>query len=152
MEGGADKSGTLALIRAGAVLGAVAALAGCEPLAITSFGVGASTAVSHGLGGVVYRTFSVPAPRVKTASRAALHRMGIEIAGTEKAGHGEILRARAVDRDIEITLEPISPQATRMRVIARNSQWFFDSATATEIILQTERSLGGGVQATGGAL
>lgn len=139
------------LKRVSAALAALAVLAACEPLAITSFGVGASTAVSHGLGGIAYRTFTAPAPRVRTASLAALNRMGIRLAATEKAEHGEILRATATDREIEITLEPVSALSTRMRVIARNGQWFFDSATATEIILQTERMLGGGAQAKGGA-
>ena len=55
-------------------------------LAITSFGVGASTAVSHSLGGITYRTFTAPMARVKTASVGALGRMGINLAGTEKNG------------------------------------------------------------------
>lgn len=121
--------------------GLVAALGGCEPFAITSFGVGASTAVSHSLGGITYRTFTASAQQVKSASIGALQRMGIKLARTEKSADGEVLRARATDREIEITLEPISPNTTRMRVIARNGSVFFDGATATEIILQTERLL-----------
>ena len=46
------------------------------------------------------------------------------------------------DRQIEIVLEPLSPSSTRMRVIARNGSLLYDSATATEIVLQTERVLG----------
>jgi hypothetical protein len=130
------------LAQAAAILALPIALAGCEPLAITSFGVGASTAVSHSLGGVTYRTFTAPAARVRSASLAALNRMGIKLAGTEKTQGNEVLRATAHDREIEITLEPISANTTRMRVIARNGRLFFDSATATEIILQTERMLG----------
>ena len=37
---------------------------------------------------------------------------------------------------------PTGASADRMRVIARNGGIFFDSATATEIILQTERLRG----------
>lgn len=127
--------------RALAVAAAVAALTACEPFAITSFGVGASTAVSHSLGGITYRTFTAPAQQVRSATIGALNRMGIKLAGTEKGSGGEVLRATATDREIEITLEQISPNTTRMRVIARNGGVFFDSATATEIILQTERLL-----------
>jgi len=121
--------------------GAVAALAACAPLALTTYGVGASTAVSHSLGGITYRTFTAPAQQVKTASLGALNHMGLKLASTEKASGNEVLRATATDREIEITLESLSPNTTRMRVIARNGGIFYDSATATEIILQTERQL-----------
>lgn len=123
------------------IAGMLPALGACEPFAITSFGVGASTAVSHSLGGITYRTFTASAQQVRTASIGALNRMGIKLARTEKNSDGVVLRATATDREIEITLETISPNTTRMRVIARNGSVFFDSATATEIILQTERLL-----------
>ena len=121
---------------------ALVMLAACEPLSLTAVGVGGSAAVSHTLGGITYRTFTAPMPRVKTASLNALGKMGIKVAGTEKVESGELVRAAANDRSIEITLEALSPNATRMKVVARNCGLFFDSATATEIILQTERLLG----------
>jgi len=125
----------------------VAALAqgGCVPLAVTAAGVGGGVAASHTMGGMTYRTFTEPAAKVKTASLGALNKMGLKYTGASKGEHGaELLKARANDRDIEITLEPLSPNSTRMKVTARNSGGvFYDSATATEIILQTERQLGG---------
>ena len=127
--------------RAFAVAAVAAVLAACEPFALTSFGVGASSAVSHSLGGITYRTFTAPAPQVRVATIGALNRMGIKLEGTEKGAAGEVLRATATDREIEITLERVSRNTTRMRVIARNGGIFFDSATATEIIIQTERLL-----------
>jgi hypothetical protein len=124
-------------------LSAALVLSGCEALAITAAGVGGGAAVSHSLNGITYRTFTAPAANVKTASLSALNRMGLKYTGTEKAEHGaEVLKAKATDREIEITLEPLSPQSTRMKVVARNGGVFYDSATATEIILQTERQLG----------
>ena len=120
---------------------ALCTLAGCEPFALTSFGVGASTAVSHSLNGITYRTFTATSQQVKQATVGALRRMGIPLDGTEQGPEGETLRAKAADREIEILLEAISPNTTRMRVVARNGGIFFDSATATEIILQTERIL-----------
>ena len=120
------------------------ALCACEPLAITAAGVGGGAAVSHTLGGITYRTFTAPAANVKTASLGALNRMGIRYTGSQKGEHGsEMLKAKATDREIEITLEPLSSNSTRMKVVARNGGIFYDSATATEIILQTERQLGG---------
>ena len=52
---------------------------------------------------------------------------------------------------VSVDLEPISSKATRMRVVARNSGIFFDTATATEIVLQTEKALGVNEGAAAGA-
>lgn len=59
-----------------------------------------------------------------------------------KENNIEIIHARAAGRDIEIQLDPISSNTTRMRVTAKSDGLFYDSATATEIILQTERAMG----------
>ena len=117
-------------------------LGGCEALALSALGVGGSTAVNHTLTGMTYRTFTAPMPRVRTASVSALKRMGIRLASTAHADGNDVLKASAKDRDIEIILEPVSPNTTRMRVVAKNGGLFYDSSTATEIILQTERILG----------
>ena len=115
-------------------------LAGCEAAALTALGVGASAGVSHTLSGITYRTFAEPLPKVKAASLKALQRMQIKVASTSRIDNGEQIKARAADRDIEIELEALSPNTTRMRVVA--SQGLLkDSATATEIIMQTERFL-----------
>lgn len=131
------------LHRTALFLCAGALLSACVPVAITAGGIGGSTAVQHTLGGITYRTFTVPAASVKSASLGALNRMGLKYTGSTKGEHGaELLQATATDREIEITLEPLSPSSTRMKVVARNGGIFYDSATATEIILQTERQLG----------
>ena len=132
----------LSWLRAAAALGLVAGLSACESLAISSFGVGASTAVSHTLGGITYRTFTAPVARVKAATLSAMSRMSIRHVGTEKTQEGEMLKGVATGRDIEILLEPLSPTATRVKVVARNGSIFYDGATANEIIVQTERLLG----------
>ena len=125
------------------ILAASLALNGCAPLAVTAAGVGGGAAVSHTLNGITYRTFTAPAANVKTASLGALSKMGMKYTGSSKGEHGaEMLKASATDREIEITLEPLSTNSTRMKVVARNGGIFYDSATATEIILQTERQLG----------
>ncbi len=118
-------------------------LAGCDPLTLTLAGVGAGAGVAHTMGGYVYRTFTLPLPRVKSGTMTALNRMAIKVASTEKFEAGERINAKGMDRDIEIELEAVSPKTTRMRAIARRSGLLMDSATATEIILQTERVLAG---------
>lgn len=112
----------------------------CAPLALTAVGIGASTGVSHTLGGISYRTFSEPLPRVKSASMKALQHMQIKVASTGKIDNGTSILANAADREINIELEALSPNTTRIRVTA-STGFLRDSATATEIIIQTERFL-----------
>jgi hypothetical protein len=78
---------------------------------------------------------------VKSATMVALNKMGINGVKTSKEKAGEKILAIASDREIEIELEQLSPNTTRMRTVAR-SGFFYDSATATEIIIQTEKALG----------
>ncbi len=118
-------------------------LAGCDPVSLTVFGVGTATGVQHTLNGVTYKTFTAPLPRVRSATLASLNRMGIKVASREKTKEGEVIKASATERAIEIELDALSANTTRMRTVVRNGL-FMDSATATEIILQTERSLSSG--------
>ena len=118
-----------------------AGLAGCEPLSITAFGVGASAGVTHTMGGLTYRTFTAPLPKVRSATLTALNRMGINGISSSKEEGMDVIKAKAAGREIEIQLERLSANTTRMRTVARNG-FFYDSATATEIILQTEKALG----------
>ena len=114
-------------------------MTGCMPLGVTALGVGGSTAVSHTLNGITYRTFTASSGKVKHAALAALNRMEIKIVSTTKQDKTEILNATASGRTIQVQLEPLTSNTTRMRVTATNGGLIYDSATATEIILQTER-------------
>ena len=117
-------------------------VAGCEPLALSLLGAGAGTALRYSIDGVTSRTFTAPAVEVKHASLAALERMGIAFESFDRFEHGELIYARAENRAIEIEIEPISPRATRMRIAAKNGGFFYDDATAREIVAQTEQLLG----------
>jgi hypothetical protein len=117
-------------------------LPACDPVTLTVFGVGTATGVHHTLSGIAYRTFAAPLPKVRSAVMVALDHMAIKVDGKEKIENGERIKARAADRNIEIELESISPKTTRMRSTARSGV-FMDAATATEIIIQTEKALGG---------
>jgi hypothetical protein len=116
-------------------------ISGCEPLAVTMAGVGTAVGANHALGGVVYKTFTEPQQKVAQSTRTALTRMGIKVESVAKHDGTQVIVASARDRKIEIELEAISPQATRMRAVARSGSGFWDSATATEIILQTDKAL-----------
>ena len=122
-------------------------LNGCAaPLALTLLGVGAGvtagTAVSYTMDGIAYRTFTAPLPQVERATLKALNDMGMEVQSAEKTDEGKAIKAKGVDRRIEIELQAISSKATRIRTVAKDGVFFKDRATATEIILQTERILG----------
>ena len=79
----------------------------------------------------------------------ALQRMSIKVSSSSKVEGSEVIKATANNREIEIELEPLTLTTTRMRVTAKNGL-FYDSATATEIILHTEKVLDRAVAAKGG--
>jgi len=124
-----------------AVLALAFVSSACDPVSLTVFGVGTATGVQHTLTGIAYKTFTASLPRVRSAVKSAFDQMDIRVGATEKMPNGERIKARASDREIEIELEALTGRTTRMRSIARNGL-LFDSATATEIILQTEKALG----------
>lgn len=118
-------------------------LGGCATVALTALGVGMATGVSHTLGGMVYKTFTAPKSEVRKATMTALNRMQIKVRQSRRDGSSEVISAKAGDRDIEIELEALTPNTTRMLVTARKDSGLLrDGATATEIILQTERIVG----------
>lgn len=121
-------------------------LGGCEAVAVTTLGVamgtGAGTAVSYTLDGIAYKTFTAPAPRVRQATLAALRKMDFKVQpagapqGVSQNGASPAIVATAKSREIEIEVEPLTSQTTRLRVVARDGIFFKDKATATEIIYQ----------------
>jgi Protein of unknown function (DUF3568) len=118
-------------------------LSGCAAVGLTALGVGMATGVSHTLSGIVYKTFSTNQGNVKRASLTALNHMHIKGITTKKEKSTEIIIAKTADREIEIELEAITDNTTRMSATAKvNGGIMRDSATATEIIIQTEKLLG----------
>src|SRR4051812_26664082 len=128
-------------------LGACALLAACEPLAIGLAGAGASMALRYNLDNIAARTFTASSEEVKNASLIAIERMGLSLDTTRTLDSGELILARAKNREIEIEVEPITRLATRVRITARTGGIFFDQATAIELVQQTEKILEAGVAA-----
>jgi hypothetical protein len=123
------------------IFGACSLVSACEPVAIALVGAGASAAFRYNIDGVAARTFTASAAEVRSASLGALERMGITLDSSTPQEGSEILVARAPNREIEIELEPITKQATRLRVTARGTSIFYDNATAIELVQQTGRIL-----------
>jgi hypothetical protein len=68
--------------------------------------------------------------------------MSIPVENTAETGAATTITAKAGTREIEIELESITDNATRMQSIARREgSLLLDSATAAEIIAQTEKIL-----------
>jgi hypothetical protein len=125
-----------------------ATLQGCTAAAIgvtiatAGAGAGMSVGVEHTLNGIVYKTFAASANDVRFATLKTLDQMGMPLTTDEATKTGWQLTATASGRTLDIQLERLTDTATRMRVVA-NEGWiiFKDSATATEIILQTAQTL-----------
>lgn len=124
------------------VVATACVLSGCEAIALTAMGVGASAGVSHTASGISVRTFTVPTPQLKSASLTALERMGIKVDAVDNTATGEFIRASYAERSIEIELESMSKSTTQMRVTAKRSMFIYDTATAREIVEQTALSIG----------
>jgi hypothetical protein len=130
------------MVRSLATLASCALLGACQPVALALIGAGATSTVRYNIEGVASRTFTASASTVKSASLAALDRMGIKLDSASSTETTELIYARAARRDIEIELEPISARATRLRVTAKDDgSIFYDGATALEIVQQTEKLL-----------
>jgi Protein of unknown function (DUF3568) len=126
------------------LLGIALAASGCASLLVTALGVGISAGVSSTVAGYTSKTFTAPIPQVRSATVTALNRMGMKIESSGKVVGGITIRAKGGDREIEVWLETVTGKATRMRTIAKQGTLIYDSATSTEIILQTERVLSRG--------
>lgn len=120
-------------------------LAGCEAIAIAALGGGTSAGVSagitHTIGGTVSRTYSAPLPRVRTAAQDALKFMHIDARPADKIEGGEEIAAHSKNRSIDIELEEISRNVTRMSVTVKSGAFMTDRATGAEILLQTDREM-----------
>ena len=134
------KPGTVAVLALAGWLQGCAG-AGLAVMGATA-GVGLGTGVEHQLSGISYKTFAAPIGGVHVATRSTLSRLGMPVTADAATETGRALTATATGRTIDIELERLTPQTTRMRVSASQGGLFFkDSATATEIILQTAQSL-----------
>lgn len=132
------------ILRVAVLCFAIAGLSGCMAAATTVAGMGGSAAINHKVTGVSYRTFTAPVKKVKRATFIALKKMKIKVISKGKKKDEDIylITAKAIKRDIEVEIEPISANATLIRVQAKKSVFSYDAATAKEIVMQTRRQLG----------
>lgn len=124
---------------------ATLAVQGCAALALNVVsivaGTGASLGAGHTLDSITYKTFSVPLAGVSRATMMTLDRLDMPVLEFENTEAGHAMTAQAGDREVEIELDRLTASTTRMRVVAKKNWLIRDRATATEIILQTDRTL-----------
>ncbi len=126
----------LALAGVGALL-----LAGCQALAITAAGIGASTGLSHTANSISSRTFTASGPQVRQAALLAMDKMGMKFESSEKNATTETLRATLSDRNVEIEVEALNELTTRLSTSAQWGLFSYDGATARELVVQTELAM-----------
>lgn len=128
-------------IRAAFALAALLVLSGCASVAVTAGGIAGSTGVNHTLNGIVYKTFTTPMKDMRVATLKTLKLMDMPVTDDKEAKFGWLIVATARERVIEIELEKLTSKTTRMRVVANKGSFLKDSATGTEIIIQTVQTL-----------
>ncbi len=118
---------------------------GCAAIGLTLLGVGAGvsagTGVSYTLDSIAYKTFTASQEQLHGATLKTLKRMAMAVKENQATESGRKIVALAGDRTIEIEVEGLTAKTSRMRVNAKQGWFFKDRATATEIIVQTERTL-----------
>lgn len=111
-----------------------------------SAGAASTSGIDHTFGGKASKTFTASMADVRVATRTSLKEMSIDIAKVSDDGPNFTVEAKAGERTIEIELESLTKTLTGMHVtVVEPGGIFNDSATATEIILQTAERLNGQV-------
>lgn len=121
-------------------------LGGCVAAGVEAAGAGAGSVVDAGIGqsrnGTATRTFTAPIEEVRAATVAALNRMAFDYREDTKTVDLEKLVARSGNHEVHIELARLSPNATRLRVLADGPGIFAkDAATGQEIVYQTLKAL-----------
>ncbi len=121
----------------------ILALSGCSltGLAVPAAVSGGAAGVNYTITNVAYKTISYPVADVEAALSKALKKMDIK--QTERKEDEDIVSVKAVagNLDIGIELEKITKTETSIKVNAKKGVFVKDKATATEIIVQTEKKL-----------
>ena len=129
-------------LRAAFLIVCLGTVQGCAAIALTAGGIAGGTGVDHTLSGIAYKTFPTAIAELRLATLTTLKRMDMPVSRDEKVEDGWEIEAKASDRKIEIELESLTKQASRMRVVVHKGNVFFrDAATGTEIVIQTAETL-----------
>jgi len=112
---------------------------GCAPaiFALNAVGSGLSKATDYVLSNKVARTVNYDIDLMRESILIALEKMEVEVQGSVPIKNGEIITATAIDMEITVQLQKLTPSLTRLDITAVNGLVKRDKATAEEIIGQS---------------
>ncbi len=118
-------------------------LSGCAEVGLIPAAAvtGGAAGVSYTFTNNAYKTISYPIADVETALNKALKKMDIKEMKFKRAEDKVSISAVTENLDISIGLEKVTPTVTKIEVSAKKGVFLKDKATATEIIVQTEKNL-----------
>jgi len=122
----------------------IPALSGCVALGLTVPAValsGGAAGVNYTFTNNAYKTISHPVADVEAALNKALNKMDIKETKHKKEEDKVSISAVTSKLNIYIDLKKVTPTVTNIEVKAKKGIFFKDKATATEIIVQTEKNL-----------
>ena len=110
-------------------------------LAVPAAVSGCEVGINYTFTNIAYKTICYPDADVEAALNNVLKKMDIKET-KRTAAEGKVSVMAVTDKlDIGIDLEKITPTVTSIKVNAKEGFFFKDKATATEIIVQTEKNL-----------
>lgn len=128
-----------------AFLMAAVVTSGCAAIGLSLLsvgaGVGGGTGVAYTLDSIAYKTFTTSDDSLRGATLKTLKRMDIGVREDKRSDSGREIVATAGDRTVEIEIDRLTTKTSRLRVNVKRGWFLRDRATATEIIVQTERTL-----------
>lgn len=113
----------------------------CDPVTLSVISIGASAGISQTMNGFVYKTFTLEIDSLHEAILSALRKMDIIVTKSLKNLSRHEIHAVRAGRKIVIKLEPVSLNVTQAQIVVRKNFYSIDSATAMEIVTQTEKIL-----------
>ncbi len=132
----------MSLYKVSALLCLILAFSGCTltPLAVPAAVSGGAAGVNYTLTNVAFKTISHPLADVEAALHRALKKMDIKETERKEEEGKVSIAAVAGSLTIYIDLEQITKTETSIKVNAEKGFLLKDKATATEIIVQTEKN------------
>ena len=114
-------------------------LQGCAAAVLSVVGIAGGAGFEHVMNGMVSHTYSSPIAGTRLATLNTLKRMGMSVEEDGKSDDGWAIVAKATDRTIDISFEPLSEKSVQITVDVHREDFIFlkDPSTARQIIEQT---------------
>ena len=130
------------VLRAALLTAGLLAAKGCAGIPLTVAALTTGVGVDQMANGVAYKTYPLPTERVRRAALEALDRMAIAVVADSEERTGWRIQGATEERRVNIELEPVTSETTRMRVVVHKGSMFSkDSETGRMIVVRTSEAL-----------